>query len=164
VSFITPIGFLDTTEFAARFVLQYREHMRSGILELRSAEGDLPILAKWKTAASLLKRLRNEASILLKSRAELGKAWLETVPGGHGTPWSIDEDEYAQGHLRTRTCIIAAPDAYTHVGTEQVILGPGIVNIVEHKVLHSETNLGSFPRTHLIVDVKVPEQENEDGT
>lgn len=161
---IRPVGFLDTSGFTGMFTVKYRERMRDGILPLRSIpEGDdeaqdLPIMKEWKTARALLTRIKAGAAPLLDGQpATLGKAWVETLPGNCGTPWTIEEDDYAQGHIRTRTCLIPTPENYTMSGLDRVTLGVGILNIVEHRILHSEINLGAFPRVHLIVDVRRPD-------
>ncbi len=167
---ITPIGFLDTTAFTAYLTLKYRERMQDGILDLRIVDPDdidplkivaAPILKEWKSARLLLKRIENEAALLLKGPAELGRAWVETLMGGHGAPWRIEDDEYGQGVLRTRTCLIAAPDAYVFSGTAHAMLGVGVVNTVEHRILHSEVNFGAHPSTHLIVDIFRPSEADE---
>lgn len=149
------------------FVVKYRDRMRDGLLHLRDLgdDGDahdLPILKEWKSARALLQRFKTAAAPLLNGQpAEFGKVWIETLPGMSATPWEIHEDEYAQAHIRTRTVLIVTPENYTHSGLERISLGVGVVNLVEHRTLHCETNFGTHPRTHLIVDVKRLEQEVE---
>lgn len=156
--------FLQTADFAARFQLVFKKRLDNGLLYLRDIPEDgetvhdLPILEEWKTAQALLKRFRAAASGFLNGEpARLGKVWIEQLPGHSATPWQMEEDEYAQGHIRTRTCIVPAPDAYTLSGLERLLLSTGVVNVVEHRVLHSEINLSSYPRVHLIIDVQRPE-------
>lgn len=140
--------------------------MKNGLLYLRDLNEageahDLPILREWKSAKLMLSRYKLAAAGFLGGKTpELGKAWLETLPGQHGTPWTIEEDDYAQAHIRTRLALIGAPDAYSCSGLDRVLLSVGIVNVVEHRALHSEINLGTFPRTHLIVDVETPIAED----
>lgn len=162
---IRPTGFLDLSAFTASYVLKYKQHLKEGVIELRGAdEGDVlapivdrPILQEWKAATNLLNRYRSHARSILKDTGlELGKAWVEMLPGGHGTPWQQFEDDYAQDHIRTRTCMVPAPDCYTYSGLHRECIGVGVVNIVEHRVLHSETNFSAFPRVHLVVDVQRP--------
>lgn len=149
------------------FIVKYRERMQDGILYLRDLgeDGeavDKPILKEWKSARALLQRFKAASSPLLDGTpAELGKVWIETLPGCYGTPWTLFEDDYAQAHIRTRICLVAAPDAYSCSGLDRILLSPGIVNIVEHRVLHSEINLSVYPRTHLIIDFKRPETDVE---
>lgn len=157
--------FLDTSAFTAFFVVKFKERMQDGLLYLRDIgeDGeaiDLPILKEWKSARALLLRFKAAASPLLKdAQVELGKVWLESLPGNHGTPWVRYEDDYAQAHIRTRTALVATPDAFTFSGPDKVLLAAGVVNLVEHRVLHSEINPSIHTRTHLIVDVRRPEAD-----
>jgi hypothetical protein len=168
---IQPLGFIDASEFTAYYRLKFRDRLRDGVLMLRDADPedvglavtDQPILEEWKAAKNLLGRYRSHARSLLKDASlDLGKAWVEMLPGGHGTPWSCQEDEYAQAHIRTRMCMIPAPDAYTYSGHHRVLLEVGVVNIVEHRILNSETNFSAFPRVHLVVDVERPRADKVD--
>lgn len=160
---IRPITFIDTSTFAARFKIQFSDRMVNGLLPLReigeSGEAeDLPILKEWKSARALLLRYKATAAQLLPDQPIVfGKAWIETLPGPAGTPWEIHDDEYAQTHLRTRTCLIPTPDNYTYSGRECVNLGVGVVNLIDMNILHCEVNLSPYPRTHLIVDVQRPD-------
>lgn len=163
--------FIDTATFTAGFVLKMRERMKDGLLFLRDIPRDepladpvdLPILKEWGAARLLLKRMKLDVARVLKvSPAELGKVWIETLPGEHGTPWTIEEDDYAQAHVRTRTALIVAPNAFTMSGLHRELLGVGVVNLVEHRILHSEINLSIHPRTHLIIDVRRPEAAVEE--
>lgn len=155
--------FIDTSAFTAMFVVKHHEKMRGGLLYLRDIgeDGeveDLPILKQWSSARALLLRFKAAAGLALNgAKAELGKVWLESLPGQCGTPWERYEDDYAQAHIRLRTSLISTPDAYTHSGADRSLLVPGMVHLVEHRVLHSEINLSVHTRTHLIVDLKRPE-------
>lgn len=161
--------FLQTADFAARYQLVFKKRLDQGLLYLRDipedeeTAHDLPILEEWKTAQALLKRFRAASAAFLGGEpAKLGKVWLEQLPGHSATPWTLEEDEYAQAHIRTRTCIICAPDAFSFCGAAGLLLSPGIVNVVEHRVLCSEINLSSYPRVHLIVDVQRVEPAEEE--
>ena len=162
---IRPIVFLDTSTLAAYFRVKYSERMHEGILMLRDTgeDGevvDRPILKEWKSARAFLSRFKSAAQPFLENQpVVLGKVWIETLPGPAGTPWNLFEDDYHQTHIRTRTCLIPTPDNYTMSGVERVSLGVGMVNLVEHRILHSELNLSVYPRVHLIVDVRRPEPE-----
>lgn len=162
---IRPVTFLDTRQVAARFVLKYERQLDNGVLKLRDLDDegeavDLPILAEWGSASSLLKRIKTGAYALLEGKpAVLGKAWIESLPGGHGTPWLAETDEYAQAHIRTRTCLVPVPDSFSFSGTDRVALGIGIVNVIEHRIPHSEVNLSAYSRVHLVVDIKRPEPD-----
>lgn len=162
---IRPIDFIDLSAFTASYTLKYKQHLRDGVIELRGADVDdvlqpivdRPILEEWKAARNLLNRYRSQARSMLKDTTlELGKAWIEQLPGGQAVPWQQFEDDYAQDHIRTRTCMIPAPDCFTYSGHARDIVGVGVINIVEHRILHSETNFSAFPRVHLVVDVQRP--------
>lgn len=160
---IQNIGFIDASLFIGQYICKYKQYLENGVLELRGADDtdvfapivDRPILQEWKAARSLLARYRGHAKTILKNDfLDLGKAWIEMLPGGHGTPWMSFEDDYAQAHIRTRMCMVPAPDAYTYSGGFREILAVGVVNVVEHRILHSETNFSAYPRVHLVVDVE----------
>lgn len=154
--------FLDTRQLTARFVVTYEKRMLNGLLKLRDLdeEGepyDLPILAEWNSARAFLSRFKSAAAQFLGGqKAVLGKAWLESLPGMHGTPWTLEEDDYAQSVVRTRTALISVPEGWSHSGLDKILMMPGVVNVIEHRTLHSEQNLSSYSRLHLIVDVQRP--------
>lgn len=146
--------FLSAADLTAWYQVRYKKHLLEGILALRDETSDLPVLKEWKSAKAFLARFKAAAVHFLDGKpATLGKVWIEQLPGMCGTPWTIEEDDYAQAHIRCRIALIPAPDAWTLSGTDRAILAPGLVNVVEHRVLHSEINLSAYPRTHLIVDV-----------
>lgn len=161
--------FLDTRNLTASFVTKYHKQLDQGLLHLRGLtdEGephDLPILEEWRSADAFLKRFKNAASGFLGGqKAILGKAWIESLPGGCGTPWLLEDDDYAQAYVRTRVALIATPGAFTYSGDMRELLGIGVVNIVEHRILHSDTNPSTFSRVHLVVDVKRPEAPDEEA-
>lgn len=166
---ITSTGvFLDTVEVTARFQLVYRKRLDNGLLFLRDivedeeVASDLPILGEWKSAKALLNRFKAKAAVFLKAPAVLGKAWIEQLPANSATPWTMEEDDYAQAHVRTRTCLTQVPDCFSFSGPSPLLLATGVVNVVEHRVLCSEINMSSHPRAHLIVDVQRPEPDEED--
>lgn len=161
--------FLQTADFGAFFQVRYKKQLDNGLLYLRDipedsdTAHDCPILDEWKTASAMLKRFRGLASAFLNGEpARLGKVWLEQLPGGCGTPWEREEDEYAQAHVRTRTCIVPSMDCYSFCGAQGLMLSTGMVNIIEHRLLCSEINLSSYPRLHLIIDVQRPEPAETD--
>ena len=162
---IRVVGFVDTRRFTASFVVKYDKFLQDGLLKLRDIgetgeADDLPIVKDWLTAKALLGRIKTGAAALAGGKtATLGKAWIEQLPGGHGTPWTMDDDDYAQTHIRTRLCLIPTPDNYSFCGLERVSLGVGVLNVVEHRLLCSEVNFSQFPRVHLVVDVKRPADE-----
>lgn len=163
---IRPLQFLDTATFTAYFLLKHKAKMDNGILPLRDlqdddeAPSDMPVLAEWKSAKALLTKLRNGAAAYFEDKVpELGRSWIETLPPESGTPWTRETGDYADEHIRLRICLIPAPDAFTFSGQASAILGVGVVNMVDHKQLCSEVNLGGYARTHLVVDVRKPDEE-----
>lgn len=158
------IAFLDTSNFTALFVVKYRERMAEGLLPLRAIKegdeeaSDLPILKEWKAARALLSRIRTGAAPFLGGQAAtLGKAWVETLPPGAHTPWTKEEGEYADSFLRTRTCLVPAPGAWSYAGGSGLCLPVGSLHLVDPRSLASEINVGEHARTHLIVDIRRPE-------
>lgn len=160
---IQPLGFVDTSTFTAMYVLKHRERVVNGVLMLRDVKegdadpSDLPILKEWKSARGLLTRLKTQAAAFFNGvTPDLGRAWIEVVPGGFGTPWSSDAGDYAEGHVRTRTCLIPSAAAISFSGGQSAALAVGVVNRVDHQALCSEVNHGDTARVHLIVDFKIP--------
>jgi len=162
---IQPLGFIDTSNFTAMFLVgkTQKERTQDGILRLRDIKDgeaevtDLPILKEWKGAKVLLTRLRNAAAGFFDGRTpELGRAWVEILPPQSGTPWLADLSEYADQHVRTRTCLIPSPGALSFCGGASASLGVGVVNLMDHHLLCSEVNHGEHARVHLIVDVRIP--------
>lgn len=162
---IKPISFIELSAFTAHYIVKYKERMAEGVLPLRDVDAlgdayDMPVLKEWKSARAVLARIQSGAAPFLGGKTpELGKAWIEMLPGGHGTPWRQDEDDYAQSVIRTRTCMIPTHDAYTYSGNFRELLNAGVLNVIEHRILHSETNFSAYPRVHLIVDVKRPDAD-----
>lgn len=160
---IRPIGFVDTSVFTANYVLRHKDKVVDGLLYLRDVKGDeldasdLPILREWKSAKALLVRLRAGAAPHFNGATpELGKAWIEVLPPGVGTPWTSEVGDYAEAHVRTRTCLIPTPGALSYSGSASANLLVGMVNLMDHHALCSEVNTGDQPRVHLVADVKVP--------
>ena len=145
--------------------VKYAKSVDNGILSLRDFKDDeaeaeatdLAVLREWKSARAVLSRIRNAAAPFFEGQTPLlGRAWIEVVPPLAGTPWGMEADDYAEAHRRTRTCLIGGPGAMSYSGPAAANLLPGMVNLVDHRMLCSETNTGDFPRVHLIVDIKVP--------
>jgi hypothetical protein len=159
---LQQIGFIETAQMTARWVLKYHEQARDGVLKLRDLDGegeavDLPILKEWRSAKALLSRLRASAAPFFQGVApDIGKAWIEVVPPLSGTPWTNETGDYADQHVRTRTCLVPSPNALSYSGVASAVLLVGIVTTVDHRLMCSEVNHGEYARTHLIVDVKIP--------
>lgn len=157
--------FFDTRRLTAMFVVKYQERMKEGILQLRDLdeEGechDLPIVKEWKAARAILSQYRSATPAFFSGQtAELGKAWIESIPAMVGSPWLVEDDDYAQSVVRTRCSLISVPNGYSYSGDDKVLLGVGVVNFIEHRSLCSETNPSQFSRIHLIVDVKRPDEQ-----
>lgn len=154
--------FLDTRQLTALFILKHHERMQDGILRLRALDDegeaiDLPILKEWKAARTILNRFRaGTAAFFDGETTDLGKAWIESLPPVTGTPWQIEDDDYAQSIIRTRTCLIGVPGGYSMSGDAKLLMSTGCVNVIEHRDLCSEINPSQYSRVHLIVDVKRP--------
>lgn len=159
------IGFLETTQATARWALKYHQQAEAGVLALRAAGDDaeihdLPILAEWRSMKGLLSRIRTGAAPLFGGATpRLGRAWIEVVPPYAGTPWSLEAGDYADVHVRTRTCLIPAPGAVSFCGAQSAQLGVGWVHAHDPRLLASEANLGDHARVHLVVDVERPASE-----
>lgn len=165
---IRPIGFVDTSNFTARYVLKHKAKVEEGILPLRDFKGedvdptDRAILQDWPSARALLSRLRAGAAPHFGGHTpELGRVWLEVVPPMSGTPWASESGDYADAHVRTRTCLIPCPGAMSFCGTSSANLLVGMVNLIDHHALCSEINAGDHPRVHLVADFKIPETPEE---
>jgi hypothetical protein len=157
---IQPLGFVDTSTVAALYVLKHKEAAVDGVLQLRDLGDDgspreTALLRGWKGARALLSKIRAGAAPFFEGvTPELGKAWIETLPPQSATPWTICGDEYDLAHIRLRVCLVPSPGAMTCSGEQQTSLLVGMVNRVEHRVLHCEVNHAQFARTHLVVDVR----------
>jgi len=161
---IQSLGFLETSQFTALFVVKYRERMVDGILPLRAIKegdedaADCTILKEWRGARALLTRFRNTASVFLAGKtAVLGRAFVETLPPGAHTPWSMDETDYGRSHFRIRVCLIPSPGGWSYSGGASALLAVGAVNVLDPVLLASEVNFGDHPRSHLVIDVRRPE-------
>lgn len=165
---IQSIGFVDTSLLTAWFTLRMRkDHMHEGVIELRSLRDDqlepedCEVLKGWKSARAMLSRIRAGAAPFFSGVAPtLGRAWIETLAPGEGTPWYAETGDYAEQYLRTRTCLIPAPGAATHCGSLTASLNVGIITLVDHRLLCSEVNHGDHERVHLVVDVKPPVRDD----
>ncbi len=162
---IRALTFIDASTFTAHFIVKYRAQMVDGVLPLRGVGAeeveveDLPVLKEWKSARALLLKIRNGAAAAFGDQVpELGRVWVETVPPESGTPWTCEAGDYADEHLRLRIALIPGIDCYSHSGDARAILGVGVVNLVEHRKLCCEVNLGQTARTHLVVDVRKPDE------
>ena len=177
-----PIALLDVTQFQGYLFTKYRDRWRAldrepgwgdaSVILLRAPANtaldawqldadhvDDPVLAEWKSAKALLNRVRNAASGALGGKpADLGKALIVSLkPGGH-IPWHLDEGEYAERHTRFHLAISSNPAAWLLSGADRWQPGVGGLVWVNHRVLHSEVNFGDFPRIHLVVDVRKPDE------
>ncbi len=185
---IVPLAFLDTSQFTATLVNKYRDqfgkdprrektagsphHDTQSILLRGPAKPtaqnwfedieqvDYPILKEWKSARNLLSRIKNAAAPFLKGQpAVLGKVMIVQLKPHGVVDWHVDEGEYAAAHYRTHLCLIPSPGAFVYSGPEMANLPVGQLTFFENRVLHCATNFGDFARTHLIVDVRRPEDD-----
>lgn len=150
------IAFLDVSAFAARYELTHKRSpdMQDGVLVLRDAEGERPILKEWKGARALLARIRAGAAAYFDGvTPDLGRAWIETLPPQSGTPWALEDDS---SFVRTRMAIVPSPHAFSYSGSMSGSLAWGALNVVDHRALSSEVNHGDTARVHLVVDIVRP--------
>lgn len=161
---MNQIGFIETANFTATYINRHRDKLVNGVLKLRDFDGDsetvvdLPLVKDWKTAKSLLSRLRAGAAPHFGGVTPgLGRAWIEVLPPQAGTPWTAEAGDYADTHIRTRTCLIPSPGAVSHVGLQNATLLVGVVTSYDPRALACEVNHGEHARAHLIVDVRRPE-------
>lgn len=159
---LQQIGFLDVSHVAAFWVAKFRKQAAGGVLKLRDFDGDeivdLPVLTEFRNAKALLSRLRAGAAPFFDNVTPLlGLAWIEILPPHSGTPWEAREDDYAKGHVRTRTCLVPSPGAMSYCGVVGSNLLVGNVTALDMKLQCSEVNHSEHPRVHLVADVKVPD-------
>jgi hypothetical protein len=161
---IRSVGFLETSAFTALFVVKYRERMVEGVLPLRAIKGgdedatDCTILKEWKGARALLTRFKASAAVFLDGKAAtLGRAFIEVLPPGAHTPWTLDESDYGREHWRVRICLIPSPGGWSYCGGAAALLAVGAVNVFDPTALASEVNFGDHARTHLVIDVRRPD-------
>lgn len=157
------VGFIETSLFTASYLNRHRDKVANGVLKLRDFVEDsdeivdLPIVKDWKNAKSILARLRNGAAAFFADQTPgLGKAWLEVLPPLSGTPWAAESGDYAEVHVRTRTCLIPSPGAVSFAGGVSAALGVGWIHAHDPRLLASEVNFGEHARVHLVVDVRRP--------
>lgn len=160
------IGFLDTSLFTATYLTRHRDKVENGVLRLRDFADDkdeivdLPIVKDWKNAKHLLSRFRHAAAAHFQGVApDLGRVWLEVLPPLSGVSWGAEVGDYAESHIRTRTCLIPCPSAVSYAGGAQAFLPVGSVTAHDPRLLASEANFGEHARVHLIVDVKRPDAD-----
>jgi hypothetical protein len=156
---IQPLVFVETDAFQATFTAKYRSLLSADLngmdtLTLRTEAEDMPVLKEWKSARTLLSKIRNGAAAFLDGVVpELGYVELRRLKPHTATPWTIEGREDIH---RIHLCIVPSPAAYVYCGGQMAILPVGMINLVNHRALCSEANFGDFPRTHLVVDLKVP--------
>lgn len=158
---IQPVAFVDTWAFASTLYAKYKDrfggdHHSMDLLPLRSAEGALPILSEWKTAKSLLARIRAAASPLTGGKtADIGASALVRLRPGGFIEWRRDETDYVAVHL----AIVPSPGAWVYAGGECSVLPVGQLTFVNHRVLYSAANFGEHPVIHLIAEVREPDAD-----
>jgi len=182
---VRPICFLDGSVVSARALTTYRDrwkdqtfrqatpgsphHDTEAILLRGPAEpaaanwledieqGDYPILDQFKSARSLLLRIRGALAPFTENRTpELGKAMLVSLRPGGVVDWHTDEGPYAEMHDRFHMCLVPSSGALCIYGAEPVNMAVGMLNWVNNRVPHSAINLGTNNRIHLICDIRKP--------
>jgi len=159
---IQPLGFLETENFQASFVLKYKSLLSADLnnvdtLLLRSATEDTPLLREWKQAQRLLMKVKNQATRFIGNKpVEFGLIEIQRFRANTATPWRIEEDD---GYYRLHLCIIPSPGLFIHSGEHRALIPVGMLNYVSHTVLHSEANFSEHPAVHLVMDVKIPDAD-----
>ena len=161
---IRSIAFLDTSFFQSALIGKYRQAFAPSTDPLHHGLDILPLTAntlrEWKSGRALLSRIKAGAAPFFDGKsAELGDAAVLAVKPGAWIDWHADEGEYAESHLRLHLCIVPSPGAYVFCGIENAILPVGQIVFVNHRVLHSEINVGDYTTYKLVVDVKRPDAD-----
>jgi hypothetical protein len=148
---LRSLGFIDTSMMTANLLVRHRESFMGGSIVLRDAEGDRPVLEKFKSAKNLLnriKRLVGGDSDCLIRRAE-----IVSLPPGGFTPWQEEKSVETEQMVRVHVCLVPSPAAWLYCGGDAMVAPVGQLVLLNHRMLHSEINLGMNDRIHLVVDV-----------
>ena len=136
--------------------LRYWEEFAVGELtdriDLRT-DSDLPILKRWKTAATFIERLKAEGAPFIGDNPEVGPIWIERLNGDTATPWTKYENP---DWLRIEVALTATPLAWLYCGGDGAVIPVGQVCYVNHQAPTSAVNFGNRARIHLIAHVRRP--------
>lgn len=177
------LGFVDASVFTSALVSKYRDlwhrnrqrqsyegspHHDTQAILLRGPEDpslenwlqdvpqvDYALLKEWKSAQSLLARIRDTLQPLVGERPVIfGKVMAVRLKAGGHVDWHVDEGDYAAIHDRVHLCLLPSPGAFLYSGVEIAQPPVGQLTWFNNRALHSAVNIGPVPRVHLIVDIR----------
>lgn len=163
---ITSLFFIDTSMFTTFMLGRFKKRLDDdGEIVLRGPDPetgekiiDRPILKDWNSGRGLLSRLSAHAAPFLDGKkAVFGNIHIEKQGVNAHTPWRIDDGEYAETHHRCMLCLVPSPTAWVYSGGEGAVLQVGAAMLINHRVLHSEVNLGPCATVRLVADVRRPD-------
>jgi len=155
---IACFGFVDTSRATAAYVLKHkralvesgneRHHGVSYLDLVRDGEDD-PILADWKSMASLLHRAK---TVLDQGRgARLINAYVQAVAPLGIIHWGEDETPDGVNFARVHLCLLPSPDAWVMSGNERAVLLVGVPTFIGHSGLTAEVNFDPQHSVHKLV-------------
>jgi hypothetical protein len=153
---IRPLAFVDTSSMAATMLTRHKKDFtasaREGVHTLPLAP---ELLKDWRSASSLLTRIRSGSAPFLGGKpAVIDRATLVMLMPGAHIPWAVETDDYAAAHNRLHLCLVQVPGATVYSGGDAAALLVGQVTWVNHRVLNSEANFGSYPSYKLVLDIE----------
>jgi len=146
---LRSIGFIDTSMMTANLLVRHRDSFTDGSLLLRDGDGDRPILDKFKSAKNLLNRIRR----LMGETSVIRRAEIISLPPGGFTSWREEKSVETEQMARVHVCLVPSPGAWLYCGGDALVAPVGQMLLLDHRMLHSEINLGMNDRIHLVVDV-----------
>jgi hypothetical protein len=128
VNHLVPITFLDTLSLTSNLRLRHWKAFEGGRIDLRTEEGDQPIVDEWASAKSILARLRNESAPFFGGApADIGEVWIERLDARAWTAWETTESDW----LRLHCTLAPSPLAAIHSGPEAANPGVGMLTFVD---------------------------------
>lgn len=115
---------------------------------------DYPILKNWKSAKSVLERVRKAVN-----NRPLGKVMIVQLRPAASVAWHVDNGPYYDAYHRLHLPLVTNPGAQMFSGLAALHIPVGHLIHIDNRVLHSAINVGQHPRIHMIIDVKKPEEE-----
>jgi hypothetical protein len=148
------ISFVDGSRATAGYVSRFRARLDGRRIHLRADGKNLPILAEWVTAKTLLTKVANAASVLLGGKpADIVTASIWTLEPGGIEDWGFDPGE----HVRAYLPLLPSPGAMLYIGTEGANPPVGQLTVINRHPPFSAVNLGPVAATWLVADAKLPE-------
>lgn len=171
-----PLAFIDTAAMTALLMTKHKDKWAAeddgretiALRELASdsddevATKDTALLKEWRSAMGVLNQVRALGPALNEGKVKFGMVWLERLPPGVYTPWSVDEGPYADAHYRLELCLIPSPQGFSYSGNASMVPPVGMLLGADNRVLYSAVNFGAFPWVRLIIDVRKLEIGEDD--